>query len=1036
MIPKPKMSNAKLRRILIPALALTLSLVVTINVGVYLNPSSLDILFGKGQRTVTLLDKTGGADTMYYPHLYPTAKSARDAAVQTSKRISDEGIVLLKNDGLLPLSAGERLSPFGLRYLLPYYGGTGSGAIDTSEDYIVTPQEGLHWAFPSVNARLEERLLQSGASHANLETTAYVIGTAPLQGEDAAAATLYEFDASLYSGLESSCAGTVGIVFLGRQTGENSDAYTGLYSDGTPHMLALTAAERATITYAKTHCRAVAVVLESSVPMQIPQLEDDEGIGAILWVGGPGSTGYQSLGDILAGTVVPSGRTPDIYPADFTKDPTFLNHDDGTDRFVYQNAYTTLTSNGEWVENANAPFHEYEEGVYLGYKYYETAFDIGYMEDYYNRSDGVLYPFGYGLSYTEFSQEILSFSDYGSQIAMTVRVKNTGTAYAGKDVVQVYFTPPYTSLDRQYNIEKPTAVLIAFEKTGLLAPGQHEDVRISFSKEDMASYCYTRRNEDGTIGCYMLEEGEYHISVRRNSHEIWDVKTTKQPVTLWYDGHNPRQSEVDAQSALDEQGRSLNYPAKRAIGQNTYQAATNQFEQMNLYMTNSSFSGAVPLSRKNWAGTQPTAPTAADRTAADAVVAWIAAADSTQYNYETDTRLGNESTSLIYRTSMPVTGADNGIVLADLRGRSYYDPLWALLLDQLDFSDPEYIRQALFENAYHTGRLEAIGKPESVEHDGPQGLTQPDQWGRNWLSGACGYPSVPVMAATWNQALMYDFGYMVGQEALTLGISGWYAPALNTHRSPFNGRAAEYFSEDGVLTGYLGGQILSGGGDAGIYCSVKHFALMETEHHRNPHTVNWLTEQALRESYLKPFELALKTAKKNIRYLSDEEGTAKTRTMRAGDFIMTADGAVGADWAATSYELLDQVVRGEWGFQGTIISDMSLNSNNNRIDKMLRSGCDSLMSTAYGKKVNSGDYTSATGLMQLRRAIKNISYTTVNSNLTQGAAPGSTIHYSMAPWERGLCAANITAGLLLVITTGWLVWRELDERKRPMKYTD
>ena len=353
----PGMSNARLRRIVIPVLALVLSLTLTVNLGVYLNPSSLDLLFGKGQRTVTQMDKTARLDTEYYPQLYPNPARAREAAVQVAERISDEGIVLLKNNGLLPLAERTRISPFGLRYALPFYGGRGSGTIDTGDDYIVTPQEGLHEVFQLINAPLEERLLQA-ATAAEPEANPYVLNTAPLHAPGLASAILYELDAALYSGLEEGCAGSVGVVFLGRQTGEDCDAYTGAYRDGTPHMLALTKAERATLAFAKAHCQAVAVVLESSVPMQIAELEDDGEIAAILWVGGPGSTGYRSLGSILSGAVVPSGRTPDLYPADLRKDPTFPNHDDGTDRFVYQNARTTLVSNSGWLENAPTPFHE------------------------------------------------------------------------------------------------------------------------------------------------------------------------------------------------------------------------------------------------------------------------------------------------------------------------------------------------------------------------------------------------------------------------------------------------------------------------------------------------------------------------------------------------------------------------------------------------------------------------------------------------------------------------------------------------------
>ncbi len=1033
---RSKMSNRKFRRILIPILALTLSLSITINVGVSLHPSSLDTLFGKGQKTITSLGRIPRSLANYYPQLYTNTGESRAAAIQVSKRISDEGIVLLKNNGVLPLPPDTKISPLGLRYVAPFYGGTGSAAIGTSEDYLVTPQQGISMVFHNINTFLEERLWGALSANQDLAANPNIVSVDPLHRTDRVSSTLFEFDSSVYRGTEFSCKGTVGVVFLGRQTGENLDAATGVYTDKTPHMLAPTAAELETLAFAKAYCRRVVVVLVSSAPMQITQLEDDEKISAIVWTGGTGSSGYQSLGEILAGKVVPSGRLPDLYPADFKKAPTFPNHDDGTDAFVYRNAQTTLVGNYSWEENANTPFHEYEEGVYLGYKYYETAYDIGYLTDYYNRKDGVLYPFGYGLSYTDFSQQIISFFDHGSKISMTVRVKNIGGTYSGKDVVQLYFTSPYTDFDRQYSIEKPTAVLVGFAKTGLLAPGEYEDVHLSFLKEDMASYCYTRSNGDGTVGCYVLESGEYTLSIRANSHQILASKTTQVPATIWYDNSNPRHAEVAAQSQLDENGHSLGYPASRAVGQDTYRAATNQFEQINTYMTSPAVSSATLLSRKDWAGTQPSAPSVTDRTASKRVISWVAASDSTKYDFSADGKLGNQPGSLVYSGQAPTAKADNGIVLADLRGRSYYDPMWDMLLDQLTLSDAERIRQCLFESAYGTGRLDAVGKPESVERDGPQGLTQPDQLGRNWLSGACGYPSAPVMAATWNQPLMYDFGYMVGQEALVLGINGWYAPALNTHRSPFGGRTAEYFSEDGVLGGYLGAQILSGGGDAGVYCSVKHFVLMEAEGHRNPHTANWLTEQALREIYLKPFELALNTAMKTIWYISDEEGALRSRTMRAGDFIMTADCAVGADWSSTNYELLTCVVRGEWGFQGTIISDMGLNSNDSRVDKMLRSGCDLLMSTSYGKKAHVQDYSSPTGQTLLRRAIKNICYTTVNSNLTQGATPGSVIQSSMAPWQVCLLVINTILALLITAAIIWMIARARDEKRHPHHYME
>ena len=1022
-----KMSYKKLRSVLLPGMAFLMALVITLTVGMLSSSASLDSFFGRGKRTITTLSESDSLDTNYYTQLYANKMDSRDAATEVAKHISDEGIVLLKNDGLLPLSSTATVSPFGLRYFAPYYGGTGSSAIDIGEDYIVTPQESLHSVFRSVNPVLEEKLYQAGNASQQLTDNPNVIATLPLYSTDASAAIL-EFSPGVYNGVEASCRDTAGIVFIGRQTGENCDAYSDLYDDGTPHMLALSMAERAAIDFAKANCSGVVIVLECSSPMQIAELEDDIDIGAILWLGGTGCSGYQSLGDILIGTVVPSGRTPGLYPVNLQLDPAFMNHDDGSTDFVYNNAYTTLVDNISSEEYTNAPFHEYEEGVYLGYKYYETAYDIGYLTDYYNRYDGVLYPFGYGLSYTAFSQEIVSSFDQGDKIVITVRVENTGRHYAGKDVVQIYYTAPYTDFDRDYNIEKPTAVLIQFKKTGLIEPGAYEDITVSLLKEEMASYCYTRNNGDGTIGCYVLEEGDYTISIRANSHIILDTCNIEIPVTVWYDNHNPRQTEVAAQADMSPSGALLDYPAKNAVGVQVYQAATNQFEQLRNYMTDPTVSNATILSRKDWSGTLPTAPTEVDRTASATVIRWFAESDSTKYDYENDLKLGNDSGSAIFQNKMPATGADNGIVLADLRGKTYYDSMWNLLLDQLTMTDMEEIRLCLFEAAYKTGAINAIGKPASIEHDGPQGLAQLDQSGRNFLSGTCGYPSAPVMAATWNKTLMYKFGCMVGQEAMLTGTNGWYAPGLNTHRSPFGGRVAEYFSEDGVLAGYLGAQVISGAGDAGLFCAVKHLVLMETEGHRNPHTSVWLSEQALREIYLKPFELALKNARKTIRYIGDKTEEIKTRTMRAGDCIMTGDCAVGTYWTATNYELLTQVVRGEWGFQGFILSDMNLNSNSNRVDMMLRSGCDALMSTSYGEKANAQDFASATGVMCLRNAIKNICYSTVNSNLMQGAAPGSTIHYAISPWKVWLIVGDITAGVPVLVGVVWLWLRRREEK--------
>lgn len=1013
-------SARRLRRVLCPVMAILVALAVTVNCGMLSNVSTLNDMFGRGTRTIVAVDPGADQEAIYYQQLWSSKAESLAAATTVARQISDEGIVLLKNDALLPLSSSTTLSPFGLGYCRPFYGGSGSSAIDTGEDRVISPGEGLRSAGFRVNAVLEE--CQSHALDAALPLAEQdgLLAARPVSGgeEDH---TLYEFAPSVYEPAASSCAGTVGVVFLSRQTGENMDASSSLYDDGTPHMLAVTAAEKQLISFAKAHCAGMVVVLCSAAPMEVAELEEDEGISAILWIGGAGSTGYASLGDILAGNVVPSGRLGDTWPTNFKAAPTFANQDDGSDRFVYQNAVTTLVTSDTWEEEAPTPFREYEEGVYLGYRYYETAYDIGALQDYNDPNSGVLYPFGYGLSYTSFSQELRSLTVRGETVRAVVRVTNTGTQYAGKEVVQLYMTAPYTQLDRDLGVEKPTAVLLQFGKTGLLPPGAWEDVTLTFSLEDMASYCYTRDNGDGTTGCYMLEAGEYVISVRADSHRVLDSETVRVGSTIWYDNSVPRSSEQEAQELAGVAG-------------NACLAATNQFEQLNTYMTDPSVSGATILSRSDWAGTQPTAPTDRDRTASDTVVEWVAQSDSTKFDAQSDPLLGNVPGSAVYCPAAPVTGAETGLVLADLRGRDYADPMWTLLLDQLTLDDPEELRLLLFQDAYQTGALSAIGKPESVERDGPQGLTFPDQSGHNWISQVCGYPAAPVMAATWNTQLLYDFGFAVGQEALLAGINGWYAPGLNLHRSPFGGRVSEYFSEDPLLTGLLGAQVLSGAGDAGLYCSVKHLGLMDTEAHRNPHTAVWLTEQALRELYLRPFELALKTARKTVVFLDEEDGSYRERVMSAGDFIMASDSAIGTEWSAANYALLTQVVRGEWGFRGFILSDIHLNGNGNQADKLLRAGCDALLSTSYGVRQLPEDLTSPTAQHLIRRSVKNLCYTLVNSNLMQGASPGSLVRLTPAPWRLCLLAAD-GAVAVLVAAMGALVavrsWQERPRRRRP-----
>ena len=959
------------KKTLLPIMALLLLLDVTVTVGMLSNSSKLDILYGNGKQAV-LDQQIPAAD--YYPSAPAGKHEARQAAAAVAEAISDEGIVLLKNNGILPLRADCPVSPFGYGYFQPLYCGTGSSAIATAADYVVTPSEGLHAVFTNINTELE----QAQEKVFNAKDT-QILKASPIDGSDFA---LCEFAPSICEACPAE--GSVGLVFLTRQAGEYQDYHMGPYDDGTPHMLALTQAEHRLIEHAKDHCGGTVVILSCSTAMQIPELEDDPGIDAILWIGGAGYTGYASLGKILIGEVVPSGRTPILFSSDFTRDSTFSNQDDSSDRFVYANAVGTILHSTDIAYNQPIAFREYEEGVYYGYRYYETAFSLGALEDYYSRENGVVYPFGYGLSYTAFDQKILGCRCSDSEINMEVQVTNTGS-FRGKDTVELYLTPPWTKLDVRYGIEKPSVSLLQFAKTDLLAPGESERITLTVSLDDLTSYCSGHPNSSGSVGCYILESGSYLLSIRANSHEVLDSCQVEISSTVWYDESNPRQSEQSAQSS--------------AVG--SVHAAVNLFPQLNAYMNDSSIGHAVSLTRRSWADTQPTAPDSTDRTAADTVLSWIQASGP------------EESAPVSEAAVFPISGADNGLHLIDMRGRSYDDPLWDPLLDQMTYEDKEAYRRLLFESRNQTGALDSIGKPSSVEHDGPQGFTYPDIYGKNWLNNMTGYPAVPVQAATWNKNLMYAYGAAVAQEGFFRGIDGWYAPGLNLQRSPFGGRASEYFGEDPILAGWLAERIVSGAGDNGLACAIKHFVLIDTEAHRSAQTCVWLTEQALREIYLRPFEIVVKHAVMTVNCL--ENGIPSSREMRAATMIMTSDNAIGTEWTTTSPELLTLLLRDEWGFRGTVISDMHTNISANTIGRMLYAGCDLLMTTSSGGSANAEDYAAAAGQQRIRRAVKNLCYTLANTNLMQGLTPDETLIRAVSPWMFWLYIINgITVVMLLI----------------------
>lgn len=1072
MRKKVRMSNAKFRAIIISIQCVLLALAVAVTCAASYWHMVLDTYLGRGEAHIVESEDTSDLDLDYYDVSYDNDADSLDNAIQVALQIAEEGEVLLKNENdTLPLSKDTVITPFGYRYTDPIYGGTGSGNVDTNKDYVYTPEKALKEYFgeEGVNATVENLLKSS---------TAYQITgdgiTEKVDGDNGggwgADHTITEFDPAIYDTdeVKASCEGTVGLVFIARFGGETWDLQSTGYADGTPHQLALSTYEQQMIDFAQEYCDSVVVIINSSNQMELGELENDENIDSILWVGGPGGLGFQAMAEILCGEVNPSGRTVDTYYADFTLDAAQQNFGE----YQYANSSEIELTGQREGEPYNPNYLEYEEGIYMGYRFYETAWyekeqaQEGSGDDWYNawrssedgRGTGVVYPFGHGLSYTEFSQEITGVSEENGEIRVDVSVTNTGDI-AGKDVVQIYYSAPYTDYDRENSIEKSYINLIGFEKTGELEPGASETVTVTFDRDSMASYSYKHENEDGTTGCYILEEGDYTISLRKNAHELYGETGCEEIYTVseteYFEGDNLRSSDLEAQSVMNDDGSITYTPADAESG---YQAVSNKFDNMNSYMEEDAVTN---LTRADWGsepgeGTFPTSPNATgeivynegpisditvqitDREMSEAVLEEASVSTGgNNYDYENDPELGNVEGSKIYAEEQPVQGADNGLTLADLRGVDYYDETWDLLLDQIDFdTDYEQIQQLLFNINYGISELDSVGLQGSNDIDGPVGLNKTMGAGSDIAgAGACAYPSEVVAASTFNTDLIEEEGRAIGEESFTFqgggsnAVTGWYAPGLDMHRSPFNGRNFEYYSEDPVLSGKMAAAVVTGAADKGIVSYMKHFVLNDKELTQKL-TFTWCNEQTFREIYLRAYEIAVKEATMDMKYVSD--GTVQTKTMRATMGIMTSHNQVGATWAGSHYNLITGVVRGEWGFKGTFVTDNATGYATS-FDRMVRSGNDTWMGANMG---NAGAYDteSATSRTAMRNAIHNILYTYVNSNMMQGMAPGTTTYYDMSPWRIGLIIGDVVVGLLIAGGVLWMAMRTRAVRRRPEMY--
>ena len=953
---KRPMSNKKYLSIWVPVLALVTAIVVVANVALVVAGGWVASQFGSGTYEFTNAEESADWDTEYYSADFDSIDDVDAAAKDLVEEISGAGIVLAKNEGAaLPLAAGSSVTMLGRAAADPVFGGSGSGSVDTNS--AVNARQGLENAGFTVNdavyGAIEAYAAENPRGHIEMDNpgaSSYFIGEMPVDGYEAQSSTFGDYaDAA--------------VVYIGRPGGEGGDLTRDMsdWDDNAEpgqHQLELNKDEKDLIELAKANFDTVVVVVNSSTTVEMGDLQADTGVDAILLAGSPGATGLNAVGSILSGEVNPSGRTSDLWAADFTADPTFVNFGgflyDGLSVSYPVSAVETATSNATVTDEA--PFVNYAEGIYVGYRYYETAAAEGFL-DY---DEAVVYPFGYGLSYTDFTWAVTDTQAgaVDGTIAVTVDVTNTGTV-AGKDVVELYYTAPYTP----GGIEKSEVVLGDFAKTGVIEPGASESVTLELPVEDMASYDYAGEQ------AYVLEAGDYAISLRTDSHT---VAAGTEPITYTVDSDVVYSGENHRSTDLAE--------------------VTNQFDDVSAQFSTEPEAGKIlAMSRADFAGTFPTAPTGDQLVASDAVAEGFAAWD---VDAEADAFGGD----------MPTTGASTELSLIDMRGLPKDDPRWEELLDSLSVGD---MTDMLLNGAYQTAAIGSIGKPQTTEPDGPAGFSS---FINSSINGVA-YPSEFLIAQTWDVDLGRAMGEMLGNEAMFKDINGWYAPAANLHRSPFAGRNFEYYSEDPFLSGLMMTSVANGAAEKGVYTTLKHFALNDQETNRvNNGIATWATEQTIREIYLKPFEMAVKNISMEVPYLADDEGTIETTTV-GSTAIMSSFNRIGATWAGGSEALMTNVLRGEWGFEGFAISDFNLYPYMNP-NQSISAGTDLTLTFQPSKSL--ADTSSAKAVSDIRTATHNILFTVANSNAMNGLAPGATVSYTPPTWVYIQIGASILVGLLVV----------------------
>lgn len=918
----------------------------------------------------------------YFESKYNSIAELKAAGEAKVREVEGEGIVLLKNDNnVLPLKEGSDVALVGVTILDPVYGGTGSGAVDANGA-----------------ANYYDVMTQAGYNVVDKALLDYYV-------EKEAKRNAHEIGEIKWSKVKKNNGDTIGngedvIFVVGRVGGEGNDVTVTIDDTLDDDYLKLNENELSILEGLKElkddgKIRSITMIINSANPMSVGFLNDEAyGVDAALWVGSVGQTGIYAVGDVISGKTNPSGSLPDTWWVDNQLNPVQNNFGS----YTYADA-----NNFDLGTNANKfnQYVVYQEGIYVGYKYTETRYEDVVMgtpnAGDFNYNSIVGYPFGFGLSYTSFSFSDMQVEKTGegrqTSYDVSVKVTNTG-AVAGKKTVQVYAQKPYTEYDKQNGIEKAAVELAGYGKTAILQPGESEVVKVNVPEYFLTSYDAT-----GT-GVYILDEGHYYLTVADDSHAAANNILAAKGMTT----ENGMTAAGDA---------SLTYGMDYTFDAETYAASYGTGSEVKSLFADadvnryegSGDNSVVYYSRSNWAGTVTSGPVQLTMTAQ------IAA----------DAKLDDSDLPDATGMEFPTMGESANLQLVNMMDYDYDDPQWDIFMDQLTY---EQMAKLCANGLRMTINIDAIGKPLTVDHNGPSGVTQKYSVGENGyavqtndpqkdIKGTC-YPCNGIIAATFNDELIREVGELIGEDAMWAGYAGLYGTGLNIHRSPYAGRVFEYYSEDGTLTGLVDAAETLGIQSKGVYVYNKHFVLNDQENNRAG-IATWVNEQALRENYLRAFELPIVNA------------DAKC--------VMTAFNRLGAQWAGAYTELLTDWLRGEAGMEGFAVTDMYDDTYMVKANEVVAGndipdnyvGDDISQFAAYGPN---GATPNAAVAQALRTSSKRVLYTVLHSRGMDGISSNTQI-VSVTPWWQ--MTLNVAQWTLTGLTALALLLLLLDMAPRKKK---